>query len=233
MIILLLYDCRSTHFHIRNKGKIRNLLSYNACSTIIHALISCRIVILYCIRFLRIKRIDCKDFKINARAYWQNRRVENTLLRFKTNNIGSKVRIESHMKYWCLHINRIIILHWRIYVNWLPKKESLVNTRLGTDHHHLIMPPISMNCSNTFLERSFIYSAPCDGTNWVYISEHQKCIVQAEPYNNVIYTTIWMLTVNVYIIVIFVVVTVNYWKCILLYIPLNLYIYVHWIMDFK
>ena len=26
--------CRSTYFHIRNIGKIRNLLSYNACSTI-------------------------------------------------------------------------------------------------------------------------------------------------------------------------------------------------------
>ena len=27
-------------FHIRNIGKIRNLLSYSACSTIIHAIIS-------------------------------------------------------------------------------------------------------------------------------------------------------------------------------------------------
>ena len=35
--------CRSTYFHIRNIGKIRNLLSYNACSTIIHALISCQL----------------------------------------------------------------------------------------------------------------------------------------------------------------------------------------------
>ena len=35
--------CRSTHFHIRNIGNIRNLLSYDACSTIIHALISCRL----------------------------------------------------------------------------------------------------------------------------------------------------------------------------------------------
>ena len=35
--------CRSTHFHIRNKGKVRNLLSYDACSTIIDALISCRL----------------------------------------------------------------------------------------------------------------------------------------------------------------------------------------------
>ena len=35
--------CRSTHFHTRNTGKIRNLLPYDACSTIIHALIRCRL----------------------------------------------------------------------------------------------------------------------------------------------------------------------------------------------
>ena len=35
--------CRSTYFHTKTIGKIRNLLSYNACSTIIHALISCRL----------------------------------------------------------------------------------------------------------------------------------------------------------------------------------------------
>ena len=35
--------CRSTHFHIRNTGKIRNFLSHDACSTIMHALISCRL----------------------------------------------------------------------------------------------------------------------------------------------------------------------------------------------
>ena len=34
--------CRSTHFHIRNIGKIRNLQSYDACSTIIKSFISCR-----------------------------------------------------------------------------------------------------------------------------------------------------------------------------------------------
>ena len=33
----------STHFHIRNIGKLRNLLSYEACYTIINALISCRL----------------------------------------------------------------------------------------------------------------------------------------------------------------------------------------------
>ena len=37
------------------------------------------------------------------------------------------------------------------------KNETHVNTRLGTDHHQLIMPPISKDCF-TFLERSFIYA---------------------------------------------------------------------------
>ena len=53
------------------------------------------------------------------------------------------------------------------------KKESHVNTRLGTDHHQLIMPPISKDCSNTFLERSFIYAAPCE---WNKLSEQYQDI---------------------------------------------------------
>ena len=50
---------------------------------------------------------------------------------------------------------------------------------------------------------------------------------------NVISTTIWILTVNVYIIVIYDMITVDYCKCILLYSTLNSYLYVHWILDFK
>ena len=42
-----------------------------------------------------------------------------------------------------------------------------------------------------------------------------------------------MMTVNVYIIVIYDVITVYYCKCILLYSPLNSYLYVHWILDIK
>ena len=40
-----------------------------------------------------------------------------------------------------------------------------------------------------------------------------------------------MLTVNVYIIVIYDVITVDYCKCILLYSPLNSYLYVHWTLN--
>ena len=38
----------------------------------------------------------------------------------------------------------------------------------GYGHHLLIMPPISKDCSNTFLGRSFIYAAPCE---WNKLSE--------------------------------------------------------------
>ena len=84
--------CRSIYFYIRNIGKIRNLFSYNDCSTIIHALISCRLD--YCNSLLYrvpmhlinasmyigywtlnkyyeniIKLITCKDFRINVHVY--------------------------------------------------------------------------------------------------------------------------------------------------------------------
>ena len=49
---------------------------------------------------------------------------------------------------------------------------------LGIDHHQLIMPPISKDCSNTFLERSFIYVCYMRmEKNLVNISEHQILIV--------------------------------------------------------
>ena len=60
-----------------------------------------------------------------------------------------------------LRIDEKVGNHFRI-----SRRESSVNTRLGSDQHQLIMPPISKDCSNTFLERSFIY-APLhvNGTN--------------------------------------------------------------------
>ena len=68
------------------------------------------------------------------------------------------------------------MLTYKSYYNIAPtylcelisRRESPVNTRLGADHHQLIMPPISKDCSNTFLERSFIYAAPCE---WNKLSE--------------------------------------------------------------
>ena len=69
------------------------------------------------------------------------------------------------------------MLTYKLYHNIAPtylcelisKRESSVNTRLGTDQYQLFIPPISKDCSNTFLEGSFIYAAPCE---WNKLSEH-------------------------------------------------------------
>ena len=69
---------------------------------------------------------------------------------------------------------KIFMLTYKSYHNIAPtylcelisRRESSVNTRLGSDQHQLIMPPISKDCS--FLERSFIYAAPCE---WNKLSE--------------------------------------------------------------
>ena len=53
----------------------------------------------------------------------------------------------------------ILMLTYKSYYNIAPtyfsRRESSVSARLGADHHQLIMPPISKDCSNTFL-RAFI-----------------------------------------------------------------------------
>ena len=73
-------------------------------------------------------------------------------------------------------IYKILMLAYKSYYNIAPtylcelisRRESSVNTLLGADHHQLIMPSISKDCSNSFLEHSFIYAALC---KWNKLSE--------------------------------------------------------------
>ena len=54
--------CQSVHFHIRNIGRIRNLLSFDACATLVHALIGSRLdycnSLLYNIADAKIERLQ-------------------------------------------------------------------------------------------------------------------------------------------------------------------------------
>ena len=93
--------CRSIYFHIKNIGQIRNLLLYNACSTITHALISCRLD--YCNSLLynvpthkpdHLQRLQNQCSQILRKSSHR----EDITLALKT-YIGSKFRIESHIKY--------------------------------------------------------------------------------------------------------------------------------------
>ena len=42
------------------------------------------------------------------------------------------------------------------------RKDYVKITTSSTDHYLLCTPPLSKDCSNTFLERSFPFSAPCE-----------------------------------------------------------------------
>ena len=85
-------------------------------------------------------------------------------------HITSVLKILHWLKIQDRIIYNMLMLTYNSYHNMtLPylcelinKKESHVNTRLETDHHQLIMPPISKDCSNTFRESSFIHAAPCE-----------------------------------------------------------------------
>ena len=112
--------CRSPYFHIRNIEKIRNLLSYNAFSTINHALISCRLD--YCISLLYNVPTHTTDRLQGlqnpcARILTKSPRREHITPGFK--NVHW-LKIQDIIKYKILmliHINRTTILHRLIYVN--------------------------------------------------------------------------------------------------------------------
>ena len=97
------------------------------------------------------------------------------LVSLYTLDIGLKINIIILKSLHWLKIQdrityKIVMLTYKSYYNIAPtylyelisRRESSGNTRLGSDQHQLIMPPISKDCSNTFLERSFIYAAPCE-----------------------------------------------------------------------
>ena len=150
--------CRSTYFHI---GKIRNLLWYNACSTIIHALIGCRLDCCNSLLYnVPTHKTDCLQRNQCAHILTKSPRREHITPVLKSLHW---LKIQDRITY------KILLLSYKSYYNialtylWelISRRESSVNMRLGADHHQLIMPPISENCSNTFLECSFIYAAPC------------------------------------------------------------------------
>ena len=154
--------CQSVHFHIRSIGKVRKLLSFDACAILIHALISSRLD--YCNSIL----YNLPDTKIG-----RLQRVQNQAARILTRS-PRREHITPVLKqlHWLKVRERIrykilILTHKAFYANAPPylcslvvKRESVVSTRSSQDGYLLCKPPISRDCSNTFLERSFLYAAP-------------------------------------------------------------------------
>ena len=55
--------CQSAHFHIRDIGRIRNLLFFDACATLVNALTRCSTTL----QMQRLK--DCQKCRIKGRAF--------------------------------------------------------------------------------------------------------------------------------------------------------------------
>ena len=141
MIILLLY-VEAHIFYIRNIRKIRNLLSYNACSTIIHAFISCRLD--YCNSLL----YNVPTHKTDRLQRLQNQYARTLILTKspRREHITPVLKSLHWLKIQDRITYKILMLTYKSYYNIAPtylcelisRRGSSVNTRLGADHHQLV-----------------------------------------------------------------------------------------------
>ena len=135
-----------------------------------HALISCRLD--YCNSLL---------YNVPTHKTDRLQRLQNQCARILTKSprrehITPVLKTLHWLKIQDRFTYKILMLTYKSYYNIAPtylcelisRRENSVNTRLGSDQHQIIMPPISKDCLNTFLERSFIYAAPCE---WNKLSE--------------------------------------------------------------
>ena len=154
--------CRRAHFHLRNIGRIRMLLSFEASSQLIHVLITTTLD--YCNGIL---------FNLPKNKIERLQRIQNQAARM-LKRIPRRNHITPVLKdlHW-LRINKriefkILILTHRAfyetgprYLSELIKKHNSSNrTRRANDHCLLSIPPISKMCANSYFERSFSYAAP-------------------------------------------------------------------------
>ena len=163
--------CRSTYFHIRNIGKIRNYRIMLVLLLFMHLLV---VWLDYCNSLL---------YNVPTHKTDHLQRLQNQCARILTKSPRREHITPGLTSLHWLQIHdkityKILMLTYKSYYNIAPtylcelisRRDRSVNTWLGADHQLLIMPPISKDCSNTFLERSFIYAAPCE---WNKLS---KCI---------------------------------------------------------
>ena len=54
--------CKSTHFHLRGIGRIRNLLTFDATAQLIHALITSRLEVFVTVFFITFQTSRLKDY---------------------------------------------------------------------------------------------------------------------------------------------------------------------------
>ena len=155
--------CRSTHFHLRNIGQIRNLLTFNATAQRVHALITTRLdfcnSILYNLpnnKIERLQRIQNQAARMLTRSPRRNH-ITPVLRRLHWLRISDRI------------IFKILILTHKTFHGVAPvylcelitkHEHATVRTRRAQDYFLLSIPPISKTCGVSFFERSFLCATP-------------------------------------------------------------------------
>jgi len=184
--------CRSTHFHMRNIGRVRHLLSYDATAQLIHALISMRLD--YCNSLL---------YNLPKSSISRLQRIQNQAARILTRTPRrdhiTEVLINLHwLKIEQRIIYKILILTFKAFIDrtaplylseLVERKTSSTNTRLADDAFLLKFPPPSRNSADTFFERSFLYGAPYE---WNKLDESVRCLTNFNMFKSEVKTVLFL-----------------------------------------
>ena len=131
--------CKSTHFHLRGIGRIRNLLTFDATAQLIHALITSRLdfcnSILYNLPNKQIERLQ----RIQNQEAHMLKRIPRRNHITPVNNTAPE--------YLCDLIR-------------LNVKSTTIRIRASFDPCLLCVPLISKTCANSFFDISFVYATP-------------------------------------------------------------------------
>ena len=156
--------CRSTHFHLRSIGIIRNLLTFDATAQLIHSLITTRLdfcnSILYNLLNNKIERLQ----RIQNQAVRMLKRIP------RRNHISPVLRELHWLKIHDRIIFKILPLTHKAVNNTAPEYlcdliRFNVRVRRFVHGHPLIcvyyvLPQLVKLCANSFFDRSFMYAAP-------------------------------------------------------------------------
>ena len=165
--------CRSTHFHLRNIGRMRHLLSHHATAQLIHALIS---TLDYCNSVL---------YNLPKSSILRLQRIQNQAARILTitprRDHTTEVLIDLHwLKIKERTAYKILIFTFKAFIDrtallylceLFEQQKSTTNTRLTGDAFLLKLPPPSRNCADTFLSVPFFMELHINGTSWMSVSD--------------------------------------------------------------
>ena len=146
------FVCRSTHFNLRNIGRIRHLLSHHTTAQLIHALISTRLD--YCNSVL----YNLPKSSILRLQIIQNQAAR-ILTRTPRRDHITKVLIDLHwLKIKERSVYKILNFTFKAFIDrtaplylceLIEQQKSTTNTRLAGDAFLLKLLPPSRNCAYT------------------------------------------------------------------------------------